>query len=303
MRSGVLMMDKPRGMTSHDVVAAVRRCLGMRAVGHTGTLDPEASGLLLLCLGRGTKFARFFEALEKTYWAVMRLGVCTDTQDATGSVTRQCDVATVEKAQVETILAQFRGVIQQVPPMYSAVKHRGQRLYHLARQGQIVPRDPREVFIRRLELLHVEGPWVTLSVTCSKGTYIRTLCEDIGLALGYGAHLQHLQRCRIGPFILRHACTLEGLHQQAADGALEALLPLSEALDFLPPLPVTMRQYWELRTGQGRMLPTQLVDTAPQSLVASSYRLCTPSNTTVAVMHRQPTTSKRWKVYQLETEG
>ena len=187
MYSGVLMMDKPHGMTSHDVVAAVRRCLGMRAVGHTGTLDPEASGLLLLCLGRGTKFARFFEALEKTYWAVMRLGVCTDTQDATGSVTRQCDVATVEKAQVETVLAQFRGAIQQVPPMYSAVKHRGQRLYHLARQGQIVPRDPREVFIRRLELLHVEGPWVTLSVTCSKGTYIRTLCEDIGLALGYGA--------------------------------------------------------------------------------------------------------------------
>jgi tRNA pseudouridine55 synthase len=303
MRSGVLMMDKPHGMTSHDVVAAVRRCLGMRAVGHTGTLDPEASGLLLLCLGRGTKFARFFEALEKTYWAVMRLGVCTDTQDATGSVTRQCDVATVEKAQVETVLAQFRGAIQQVPPMYSAVKHRGQRLYHLARQGQIVPRDPREVFIRRLELLHVEGPWVTLSVTCSKGTYIRTLCEDIGLALGYGAHLQHLQRCRIGPFSLRHACALERLQQQAADGVLEALLPLSEALDFLPPLPVTTRQYRELRTGQGRMLPAQLADTAPQSPVASSYRLCTPSNTTVAVMHRQPSTPERWKVYQLETEG
>jgi tRNA pseudouridine55 synthase len=290
-------------MTSHDVVAAVRRCLGIRAVGHTGTLDPEASGLLLLCLGRGTKFARFFEALEKTYWTVMRLGVCTDTQDATGSVTHECDVTTVEPAHVETVLAQFRGAIQQVPPMYSALKHRGQRLYHLARQGKTVPRNPRVVFIRRLELLHIEGPWVTLSVTCSKGTYIRTLCEDIGLALGYGAHMLHLQRCRIGPFSLWYAHTLERLQHQAANGDLEALLPLSDALDFLPSLPVTTRQYWELRTGQGRMLPAQLAHTAPQSPVASSYRLCTPSNTTVAVMHRQTSTPERWKVYQLETEA
>ncbi|MDH3605246.1 MAG: hypothetical protein OEU26_37110 [Candidatus Tectomicrobia bacterium] len=140
-------------------------------------------------------------------------------------------------------------------------------------------------------------------MTCSKGTYIRTLCEDIGLALGYGAHMLHLQRCRIGSFSLRQACTLERLQQQAADGALEALLPLSEALDFLPSLPVTTRQYRELRTGQGRMLPAQLVNTAPQTLGASSYRLCTQSNTTVAVMHRQTSTPERWKVYQLETEG
>jgi tRNA pseudouridine55 synthase len=159
------------------------------------------------------------------------------------------------------------------------------------------------VFIRRLEVLHIERPWVTLSVTCSKGTYIRTLCEDIGLALGYGAHMLHLQRCRIGPFSLRHACTLKRLQQQAADGVLEALLPLSEALDFLPSLPVTTRQYRELQTGQGSMLPVQLANTAPQALMASSYRLCTPSNTTVAVMHRQPSTPERWKVYQLETEG
>src|ERR687884_1378978 len=153
MLSGILNLDKPRGMTSHDAVAAVRRILGIKAVGHTGTLDPEASGVLVLCLGEATRFARFFENLEKTYWTVLQLGVCTDTQDATGTVTRQHEVPPFTRAQIHNVLARFQGALQQVPPMYSAVKYRGQRLYHLARQGQTVARQARTISVRQLELL------------------------------------------------------------------------------------------------------------------------------------------------------
>ncbi len=301
MLSGILNIDKPRGMTSHDVVDAVRRIVGLRAVGHTGTLDPEASGVLILCLGRATRFARFFEALEKTYWTVMRLGVCTDTQDATGTVTRQCEVPGVNAGRLQDILKQFIGPLQQIPPMYSAVKHRGQRLYQLARKGQVVAREARDVFIRRLELLDVRGPLVTLTVTCSKGTYVRTLCEDIGLALGYGAHVVHLQRCRVGPFSLHNADSLELLRQRAREGTRDTMcLPLTDALAFLPALFLTPRQYDDLRTGQGRGLTTLLKTLTRPTLEASCYRLCMPADKTVAVMHRQASEPRRWKLYYLE---
>ncbi len=301
MQSRILNIDKPSGMTSHDVVAVVRKRFGLRAVGHTGTLDPAASGVLLLCLGRATKFARFFEALDKTYWTVLQLGVCTDTQDATGNTTRECEVPAIEPAQVETVLDRFRGDIEQVPPMYSAVKHHGQRLYKLARQGQVVPREPRKVHIRRLELLGIQGAQITLAVTCSKGTYIRTLCEDIGLALGYGAHMVHLQRCRIGAFSLAEAASLERL--KARVGACESMhgsLPLSHALGFLPALALTPPQSHAVRTGQGGALPMILSSTHAQYLTSPSYRLCTPNDRTIAVMHRQ--TPERWKLYRLENE-
>jgi len=238
MFNGILNLDKPRGMTSHDVVAAVRRIIGIRAVGHTGTLDPEASGILVLCLGNATKFARFFEALEKTYWTVIQLGLCTDTQDATGIVTRQCAVPPLTSAQICNVLDRFRGSLQQIPPMYSAIRYRGQRLYRLARQGQTVARQARSIFVRHLELLEQRETQLTLSITCSKGTYIRTLGEDIGLALGCGAHVLHLQRCRVGPFALQSACSLDALRQHVHAGTLShVLIPVPEALSFLPTLP------------------------------------------------------------------
>ena len=279
MSNGVLNIDKPLGMTSHDVVDATRRCLRMKAVGHTGTLDPEASGVLLLCIGRGTKFARFFESLEKTYWAVMRLGISTDTQDATGTILRECQVPPIDKPLIERVLSQFRGTLEQVPPMYSAVKHKGKRLYQLARQGKTVSRKPRLIAIRRLELLDVRGPLITLSITCSKGTYVRTLCEDIGEALGYGAHMVHLQRCSIGPFGLQHSTSLSDLKSQArpSDVLRQICLPLSEALNFFPALPVTDQQYHQLRTGQGRDIPTrprQCTTTAQRNVKLSTlYRV------------------------------
>lgn len=301
MQSRILNIDKPRGMTSHDVVAMARKRFGTRSVGHTGTLDPEASGVLLLCLGRATKFARFFEVLDKTYWTVLELGTCTDTQDATGNITQTCAVPPVNRGQIEAVLARFRGRIEQVPPMYSAVKYKGQRLYKLARQGRVVQREPRHIHIRRLELLHIHGPRLTLAVTCSKGTYIRTLCEDIGLALGYGAHMTTLQRCRIGGFSLAQAGALACLSaNQSPVGAMRGLSPLSHALTFLPSLMLTPPQYQAIRTGQGRALPMILSSAHAQPLTSPSYRLCLPHDRTVAVLHRQ--TQERWKLYRLENE-
>jgi tRNA pseudouridine55 synthase len=303
MLSGILNIDKPRGMSSHDVVAAVRRIVGHRVVGHTGTLDPDASGVLLLCLGRATKCAGAFEALDKSYWTVMRLGVCTDTQDATGTVTRRCEVPAIQAVQLQEVLEQFTGSITQLPPMYSAIKYRGRRLYQLARQGQVVPRQARQVVIHRLELLDIRGPLVTLSTTCTKGTYIRTLCEDIGLTLGYGAHVVHLQRCRVGHFGLGQACSLEQLQHEARAGSVERLcVPLSEALAFLPAFLLTPRQYDTLRTGQGRAAML-LGDTLHPQPTSSWYRLCTSMYKTVAVMYRQDASSQRWKVYDLQQDG
>lgn len=300
MLSSLLNVDKPRGMTSHDVVATARRILGLRAIGHTGSLDPDASGVLLLCLSRATKFARVFEELHKSYWVVMRLGICTDTQDATGTMICQREVPALSVARVQEVLQQYRGPIAQIPPMYSAVKHHGQRLYRLARQGHVVQREARHVTIHRLELLELRGPLVTLGVTCTKGTYIRTLCEDIGLTLGCGAHVVHLQRCRIGRFCLRHACSLDLLRQEAQAGNVTHFcVPLPEALAFLPALSLTPHQYDTLRTGQGRALAT-CVNEMARPLGASWYRLCTPTNQTVAVLGRRATTPPGWKVYHLE---
>ena len=300
MLSGILNLDKPRGMTSHDVVAAVRRRIGLRAVGHTGTLDPNASGVLLLCLGRATKFAQFFEGLEKTYWTVMRLGSCTDTQDATGTVTQQCVVPPLPASQVQGVLQRFTGVVLQTPPMYSAVKYRGKRLYRLARQGQVVPRQPRRIFVRQLDLLDRRGPLLTLRVVCSKGTYIRTLCEDIGLALGCGAYMVQLQRCRIGAFSLHQARSLEQLGRQARGDTPDRLcLPLAEALSFLPPLSLTACQHRTLQTGNGGAVAGLLASLTATLGAAASYRLCTPVGTTVAVLHRQAVTPKKWKLYNL----
>jgi tRNA pseudouridine55 synthase len=287
-------------MTSHDAVAEVRRSLGIRAVGHTGTLDPDASGVLVLCLGGATPFARFFENLEKTYWTVVQLGVCTDTQDATGTVTYQRPVPPLTPAQLHDVLGHFQGALQQIPPMYSAVKYRGQRLYHLARQGKTVTRQARTIFVRRLELLDQRATQITLAITCSKGTYIRTLAEDIGLALGCGAHVVHLQRCRVGHLSLQSACSVRTLQYHAQAGTVSCLIiPVTEALSFLPSFMLTAQQYDDLCIRRGSALPP-ILDTMhalPQH--ASGYRLCISPQKTVAVIQRQAASTKRskWKLY------
>lgn len=298
MPDGILSVDKPRGMTSHDAVEIVRRASGIRAVGHTGTLDPEANGVLLLCLGRATKFAKVFEVLEKTYWVVLQLGACTDTQDAAGKVVRIRTVpASLSRGEVESVLRQFTGCLKQTPPMYSALKQGGQRLYRLARQGYTVDRPARDIFVRRLQLLEVRGTKVTLAVTCSKGTYVRTLGEDIGLALGYGAHVTNLQRCRVGAYALRNAYPLTGAGRRMRGQALNSfLIPTAQAVAFLPSLSLSAQQFGDLQKQRGAVLPAILSEACPGRLSSPHYRLCTSPDNTVEVIQRRTSDSAKWKL-------
>ena len=207
--AGVLVIDKPGGMTSHDVVMRVRRILGVKKVGHTGTLDPMATGLLPLCIGGATKIARFLEGGEKEYRATIKFGIETDTYDAEGKVVAESDTSGVSEEMVLEALTQFKGKIQQIPPMYSAVKIGGTPLYKLARKGITVEREPKEVEISAIDVEEFTMPLLTMRITCSKGTYIRTLCHDLGSVVGCGAHLVALRRTRSGYFSIQDAITLD----------------------------------------------------------------------------------------------
>lgn len=232
---GVLNLNKSGGMTSHDVVDEVRRILKVRRVGHTGTLDPQATGVLPICVGNATKIARFLTAADKDYLITMRLGVQTDTMDAEGKILMETTEIPQDREKVEAVLAQFRGQIQQVPPLFSAKKHQGERLYRLARRGEVVERDPIAVKVYELELISFDPPFVRLRVFCSKGTYARALCDDMGKALRCGGHLHSLVRLKAGQFRLEEAITLSRLQEIQEQGKLtEVLLPIEQALDHLP---------------------------------------------------------------------
>lgn len=206
---GALLVDKPSGLTSHDVVDRIRRHFGFKKVGHCGTLDPLATGLLVIVLERATKLQDRIMADDKTYEGTMRLGITTDSLDADGVVVAERPVPPLTLADLEPVLQKFRGDIQQIPPMVSAVKHQGQPLYKLARKGKTVEREPRLVHIYDLAVLALTLPDVKIRVTCTKGTYVRTLCHDIGEALGCGAHLADLRRTRSGKLDVAHALTLD----------------------------------------------------------------------------------------------
>ncbi len=236
---GVLIIDKPAGWTSHDVVARVRKILKIRRVGHTGTLDPFATGVLVLCLNRATRLVQFLTADDKEYLATMRLGFATDTGDLTGQpVSQISDVSHLTAAMVKDSLDHFRGRIKQIPPMYSAKKIGGVKLYEMARRGEEVEREPVEVEIKELELIadvrdNGNSQDFSFRVVCSSGTYIRKLAEDIGGRLGVGAHLTKLRRTRAGGCDLNCASTLEKLAELAEAGRIEdVLIPLAEAIGF-----------------------------------------------------------------------
>ncbi len=211
--TGLLILNKPTGLTSHDVVAHVRRITQTRQVGHAGTLDPMATGVLVVCLGKATRISEYLLGHDKRYRAKIRLGVETNTYDADGAVTATCKV-NVDRADVENALQRFVGKIQQVPPMYSAIKRQGQKMYELARQGIEVVREARSVVVYSIELLDFQTPDVTIEVTCSAGTYIRSIAHDLGAASGTGAHLIELTRTASGPFTLDQALELEQLEEQ-----------------------------------------------------------------------------------------
>lgn len=213
MMEGVLPIWKPAGWTSHDVVAKVRRITGIRRIGHTGTLDPAVTGVLLLCLGRATRLVEYIQELPKVYEATLRLGIATDTEDMTGTVVESREQVEVASAQIEQALNSFVGEIEQVPPMYSAVRVDGKRLYELAREGQVVERKPRLVTVYQIDLLHVDldrpHPEIRFRAVCSKGTYIRTLCVDIGRALQLPAAMSELVRTSTGSVSQDECLTLE----------------------------------------------------------------------------------------------
>lgn len=232
---GVLTVNKEVGWTSHDVVAKIRHVLGGVKVGHAGTLDPAATGVLPVLVGRGTRIAEYLVEWDKEYRAVLRLGETTDTQDATGTLVTRQSTAHVTPVAIHEAVARFRGVIEQVPPMYSAIKVAGVPLYKSARAGKTVARQARIVTIHALDILEIDGQDVTLRVVCSKGTYVRTLCADIGAALEVGGHLLSLERRRVGPLTLDQASTVDEVIARYAVGDLaEAIVSLDQALKEFP---------------------------------------------------------------------
>lgn len=235
LQDGVLNVRKEAGWTSHDVVARIRGKLRGMKLGHAGTLDPAATGVLPLLVGRGTRIAEYLLEWDKTYLAGLRLGETTDTQDATGTVLQRSPIESVTEARIREVVAGFEGRIQQVPPMYSAVKVGGVPLYKAARAGRDVTRQARQVTVFRVEVLSVQLPDVLLRVSCSKGTYIRTLCADIGEKLGVGGHMATLIRERVGPLVVEQALTVEEVEARLAQGTVAAaMLTLDEALAGLP---------------------------------------------------------------------
>ena len=231
---GVLTIKKEAGWTSHDVVAKVRHLLGGVKVGHAGTLDPAATGVLPVLIGRGTRIAEYLVEWDKEYRAVLRLGETTDTQDATGTVLVSRENEQVRPEAIQEVVDRFRGPIEQVPPMYSAVKVGGVPLYKSARAGKTIARDARTIIIHAIEILAIQGRDVTLRIVCSKGTYVRTLCADIGEALGIGGHMLALERRRVGPLTIDHALTVDEVVNRHDLGRLgEDLLSLDHVLDQL----------------------------------------------------------------------
>ncbi len=213
MMDGIIVVDKPSGMTSHDVVSRVRRKLNMRRVGHAGTLDPLATGVLIMLLGRSTKLFDKFVAFDKAYAATLKLGTQTTSADITGEVIEQKPFEYVSRENVENVLREFVGESEQMPPMVSAVKYKGERLYRLARKGIVVERPARKIRIDVLKLVDFQSPQVRFYLECSKGTYVRTLAEDVGVKLGCGACITQIERTKVGHFRLEDAVKLEDLNE------------------------------------------------------------------------------------------
>ena len=247
--NGVLIVDKPAGMTSHDVVRRLRRVCQTRRVGHSGTLDPMATGLLLVAVGEGTRVVQFLVEGDKTYRATLQFGAETTTQDAEGEVTHRRPVDHLEDSAVLQACQQMVGELQQIPPMYSAIKIKGVALHRLARQGIEIERPPRTVHIRHLTVENLALPQLSFEVKCSKGTYIRTLCHDLGHKLETAAHLSSLRRLRSGSFDIEEAVTLEWLEQASSQAIDEKLLSLSSALRDYPVCEVTEEGYKKLCHG------------------------------------------------------
>ncbi len=229
--SGVLVVDKPAGISSAKVVAIVKKVLSAKKVGHTGTLDPFATGVLVCCINHATKLAKFFLQGKKKYTALVHLGVETDTQDSTGIIISKCNKVHFSENKIRSVFKRFEGKIEQFPPIYSALKHKGVPLYKLARKGKPVQKPSRSVFISYIDILDLNLPFVRFEVLCSSGTYVRTLCSDIGTSLGCGGHLKELRRTESSQFTIQDAVTISELKELAKCGKIsQRLINMTDAL-------------------------------------------------------------------------
>jgi tRNA pseudouridine55 synthase len=248
--SGVLVVDKPAGLTSFDVVGRVRRCLGVRRVGHAGTLDPDATGVLPILIGEATKLMAYVTDHDKEYRAHVRFGVRTDTQDLSGRVLARSDVPALTRADVDAAARAFTGVIRQTPPMFSALHHEGRRLYELAREGQEVERVPREVVVHSIDVEDVRDATATIRVVCGKGTYIRTLVADLGDALGVGGAVETLRRLRVGPFPETSALSWVDVEELPRPSIQARIVPPAAALAGWPEIRLDRTRADAFRHGQ-----------------------------------------------------
>ena len=275
--NGILNLDKPPGITSHDCVARIRRAAKIKRVGHAGTLDPMATGVLLLCIGQATRLAEFLMGGRKVYRAEITFGAVTDTQDSTGTVLFTEDASSVTAERLTGLFPRFTGEIEQVPPMVSALHHEGRRLYEIAREGGEVDRQPRPITIYGLELLRFQPgsqPKAEVEVACSAGTYIRTLAHDFGAALGCGAHMSALRRTAVGPFRVEDAVPLEDAEARARTGIMaDRLTPMQAALADGPRVPVPADQMAALRNGRDLPSPPGLPDSERVGLIGPDGEL------------------------------
>lgn len=277
---GVLSVLKPPGMTSHDVVDYVRKCLDTRRVGHTGTLDPGAAGVLVLCVGQATRLSEFIVGHDKTYRAEALLGIETDTLDAQGQVTGRAEGVDVSRDQVVEGLAELVGEHEMAPPMYSAVRHKGRHLYELAREGREVERRARPVTVREIRLVRIvpgRYPRVLFDVCCSAGTYVRSLCARLGEALGSGAHLSFLLRTSVGDFAVRDALSLEQISARGPGGAADLLHPPEAALGHMPSVVVDAQLAARLACGTPVTLAEGVADDDEAQTGAATVRVHGPA--------------------------
>ena len=245
MINGIVNIYKEKGYTSHDVVAVIRKVVGQKKIGHTGTLDPDATGVLPVCLGRATKVCELLTDHDKTYEALLLLGKTTDTQDISGEVLEERDPGNLTEEEVRSCIESFIGEYDQIPPMYSALKVNGKKLYELAREGKTVERKSRKVQIHGIRILEMNLPHVRMEVDCSKGTYIRTLCHDIGEKLQVGGCMEELERTKVGRFLKEDAVTLDEVRQKMEQGeGAELFTPLDQIFAELPAVTVTDAKAW-----------------------------------------------------------
>ena len=279
---GVIVIRKEKGFTSHDVVAKLRGILHMKKIGHTGTLDPDAEGVLPVALGKATRLVDMITDKEKTYEAVMRLGVVTDTQDMSGTVLSQTAELHVTEEELRAVIESFVGDYMQVPPMYSALKVNGKKLYELAREGKTVERKPRPVHFYEIEILEIDLPKVRMEVSCSKGTYIRTLCHDIGEKLGCGGCMESLIRTRVSTFRIEDAKTLDEIETLKQEGKLaELLVPIDAMFPSYPK--ITVKDDWKAFAKNGNPLDLKMLKEACGQDEETQVRLYDESGKFIAI--------------------